>query len=389
MKILTKISQFLIGAVFTFSGIVKAVDPLGSQYKFQDYFVAMGMEWLIPLALILGIILSSAEFLVGISLLLNLKPKIGMWGAIVFMVVFTPLTLWIAIKNPVTDCGCFGDALVISNWATFYKNLIIDFLIVILFFGNKYLQVNLFKNREWWAVGFITVLILSFQIFTLRHLPVIDFRPYKIGAYIPDGMSIPADAPKGKSVYNYYMKNMKTGEEKKITSDEYLQDTTWQNTQKYELLADKIEGPFVIEKGYVPPIHDFTIEPISPFTDEYITFDSDIAPQILSDDRYIVLMVAYDINLSNEQAFKKSEEFYQELKKLNIPLFLLTGSSKDGVDKKIDEFKFSYPVANTDPITLKTIVRANPGFVLLKNGNIVDKWNFRELPEIDYFKKLK
>jgi len=124
MKVLTRISQFLIGAVFTFSGFVKAVDPLGSQYKFHDYFIALGMEWLTPLALVLGIILSSAEFLVGVSLLINVKPKLGTWGATAFMVIFTPLTLWIAIKNPVTDCGCFGDALVISNWATFYKNIV-------------------------------------------------------------------------------------------------------------------------------------------------------------------------------------------------------------------------------------------------------------------------
>jgi hypothetical protein len=239
------------------------------------------------------------------------------------------------------------------------------------------------------SIGIFVIIIFFFQLYNVRHLPVIDFRPYKVGNSIPELMKMPENAAREKSIYYYPMKNLKTGEITKITSDDYLNDTIWQNTSNFELVADKIEGPIVIEKGYLPPIHDFTIEPLEHFTDENFTYDGDIAPQILADTRYILLCVAYDLEHVNEKALTKTEELYKDLVQWDIPLFLMTGTSADEALSLKHKLNLSFPFTNTDPITLKTIVRANPGFVLLKEGKIIGKWHYNDLPDNKYFEQYK
>ncbi|MCK5536324.1 MAG: DoxX family protein [Bacteroidales bacterium] len=388
MKLLAQISRYLLGAVFLFSGIVKAVDPLGSTYKFIDYFNAFGFSWAAPLALALAFVLSGAEFLTGLALLFNLKTKLFSWFALIFMAIFTPLTLFIALKNPVSDCGCFGDALIMTNWETFFKNIILITAAIIIFLYREKFVNKINSISQMRSIGIFILIIFFFQLFNLKHLPIIDFRPYKVGSYIPDQMIIPENAPKEKSIYNYPMKNIETGEITTITSDDYLNDVKWQNPETYEIIADQIEGPIIIEKGYLPPIHDFTIEPIEQFNDEYIVFDSDITPQILADERYIMLCVAYDLEQTNDKALEMAEEIYQYFKTQNYPFFMLTGSGSDEALKLKHDLKLNFIFTNTDPITLKTIVRANPGFVLLKEGKIIEKWHYNDLPNLEYFKKL-
>ncbi|MDZ7778063.1 MAG: DoxX family protein [Bacteroidales bacterium] len=189
MKILTWISRILFGGVFIFAGFTKAIDPLGSAYKFEDYFIAFGMEGLFPLALPLAIILNSFELLVGFTILLGLKMRISSWVGLLFMVFFTPLTLYIAINNPVPDCGCFGDAVIISNWDTFYKNIIILIAALIIFSQRNRIKPLWSHKKDWILVGGIAIMIIALSLYSLFNLPPMDFRPWKVGNDMKEQLS--------------------------------------------------------------------------------------------------------------------------------------------------------------------------------------------------------
>jgi len=253
MKIIAQIARILLGITFIFSGFVKGIDPWGSTYKFTDYFNALGMEWLIWAAFPLGILLAFGEFAIGIAFLFNWWMRLFSWLGLLFMAFFTPLTLWIALKNPVTDCGCFGDALVISNWDTFYKNLV---LIVFAIIAVKY--------RNWFAEKVKTktpailsilsfIVYFAFVYYSYNHLPVFDFRPYKVGVNIPEAMETPKDAQQEVYENIFYYKNKETGKVEEFTEENY----PWQDTLNWEY--DDMKS-ILIQEGYEPPIHDFTSE---------------------------------------------------------------------------------------------------------------------------------
>ncbi|OFY89845.1 MAG: hypothetical protein A2236_03880 [Bacteroidetes bacterium RIFOXYA2_FULL_33_7] len=211
MRTIRLISRLFVGLLFTFSGFVKSVDPLGSTYKFTDYFTAFGMGWAESLSLPLAIILSTAEFIVGLNLIFGFRIKISAWLALLFMAFFTPLTLVLAIDNPVTDCGCFGDALILTNWKTFWKNIIILIPTLIVFFGRAKIKSYFSTIAQWSISVFLIVLIVGFQFYNLKHLPVIDFRPYSVGSYLPDKMVYPENAAPDEYKTLFYYKNTKTG----------------------------------------------------------------------------------------------------------------------------------------------------------------------------------
>ena len=193
MKLLRNICRILVGIVFIYSGFVKGVDPLGSDYKLTDYFNAFGMSWMGFSTLFFSFLLSMAEFLIGICLFLNIKIKTAAWGAILFMGFFTPLTLILAIKNPVTDCGCFGDALILTNWETFWKNIILLAMTLVIFYTrDKYKPIFNFLEQTVVLVGTV-IFMFCVQWYSFRHLPIVDFRPYAIGKNISEGMAIPAN----------------------------------------------------------------------------------------------------------------------------------------------------------------------------------------------------
>ena len=185
MRILLFISRLIIGIVFIFSGFVKAVDPLGTTYKFQDYLSAFKMNFLKDFSLFFAFILFVCEFLAGISVLFRLKPKTGAWVILLMMLVFTPLTLILALTNPVSDCGCFGDAIHLTNWQTFIKNVILLAPALIIFIKRKEISSSLDQVKEWIALSVATLAIILFAVYNLKYLPVIDFLPYSKGTYIP------------------------------------------------------------------------------------------------------------------------------------------------------------------------------------------------------------
>ena len=355
------VSRYLVAIVFIFSGFVKAIDPLGFTYKIEDYLRAFGgiYESFAVVAFPSAILLSTLELFIGLNLLLKVHIKLTSILALLFMLVMTPLTLYIALNNPVTDCGCFGDALVISNWATFYKNLVLITLIITLLILNKKIANSLKpKAQTIISLAFIGVGV-GLSIYCYLYLPLIDFRPYKIGVNIPNAMLIPENAPTDEYSTNFiYEKN---GVQKEFTLENYPKgDSTWKFVDQKSVL---------LSKGYVPPIHDFTIVNGQ--------FD-DITEKIIYNQDSTYLLIMFDVNKSSEEGAKKAEVIYQKALKSGITFYALTGSVDEDVQDFIQKTGVTFPFCKTDPITLKTIIRANPGLVLIKNGTVVNKWNWRD-----------
>ena len=238
MKTVRQISGIVIGLVFMFSGIVKAVDPLGTVYKFHDYLMAFNMGWLISLSLPLAILLCFAEFISGFCVISGIKQKEGIWGITLLMLFFTPLTLIDAITNQVSDCGCFGDAIHLTNWQTFWKNVVLLVPVIVLFTGRKQITPMFNKTKEWLLTGVVSALFLLFSIGNLRYLPLIDFLPYKTGVRIADQMTIPEGAE-----YDQYLTTFiyeKNGEQREFTLENYpADDTTWVFIDQKNILLKK------------------------------------------------------------------------------------------------------------------------------------------------------
>lgn len=384
MKILKLISRLSLGIVFTFSGFVKAVDPLGTAYKFTDYFVeAFSMPGLAGLSLGLSIILNAIEFLVGICLLLNVKPRLSSIGALIFMIVFTPLTLYIAIYSPVEDCGCFGDALKLSNWATFYKNLIFLSLAVFLFIKTKG-ECKTYRGKiDWILAGAFLTIITIFQLYSLSRLPVIDFRPYSVGTYIPEKMVMPEGAKPDSFAIFYTLKHLETGITKKIDDVAYIEKEIWKDTL-WEITATS--NPVLVKKGYSPPIYNFSAYPIDITGENTLPLD-DAMPNILADENFSFLVIAYDLALAENIGFQKMTGLLNYAHVKNIQVHFLT-STTSSIINYLQYIHFPAKYYNSDPITLKTIIRSNPGLVLLKKGRIIGKWHYNHVPKINEFETL-
>ena len=219
LKAVLTVCRLLFGAVFIFSGFVKAIDPLGSTYKIQDYLTAFGgfFEHFLPLALPAAVALSTIELLIGLSLFFNIRARLGAWGGLLFMLVMTPLTLYIAIANPVSDCGCFGDAVKLSNTATFLKNIVLLAVVLVLFFNRKRMYPVFAPGMEWGVLLLFAVAGVGLSVHCYRHLPFIDFRPYKVGANIPEGMTVPVGAPQDEYAITFIYE--KDGVQQEFTLD--------------------------------------------------------------------------------------------------------------------------------------------------------------------------
>jgi len=360
------IARILIGLTFVFSGFVKGIDPWGSAYKFTDYFNAFQMPWLTGLAFALGILLAAAEFAMGAAFIFNFFIRITSWFVLAFMLFFTGLTFILALTNPVTDCGCFGDALVITNWETFYKNIVLLSLAVFVFVQRKNFKS---KNGPVLSIAFtgMTIVFYFYLVtYSYNHLPIIDFSPYKVGVNIPDAMKVPDDAPKAIYQNNFIYKNLKTGESKEFTEADY----PWQDTLNWKF--EKMEDPVLIQKGYTPPIHDFRIE-----TPE----GEDIKDFFLFDDKYTFIVIASNLQKSNMDALKKIAILGKEAKSKGYNFILLTSTSPDSFEEYKMETGADFDFFNTDEVTLKTIVRSNPGMILIKKGTILKKYHFNDIPK--------
>jgi triosephosphate isomerase len=365
MNLLRQISRIIIGLVFIFSGVVKAVDPLGSAYKFHDYFLAFNMGWLDWLSLPLGILLCTSEFIAGFSLISGLRQKAGIWVVLLLMLLFTPLTLILALTNPVSDCGCFGDAIKLTNWQTFWKNVILIILTIIVFAGRKHIIAIFKATTEWIITGIIAIIFIFFCLGNLRYLPVIDFLPYKTGVTIADQMIIPEGAEPDKYQTTFiYRKN---GEQKEFSLDNYpAGDTGWVFVDQKTVL---------LKKGYRPLVHDFAITG---------TGGADLTSQILADKGYSLLMISKKLNDADTDRLSAGFDLGKHLAEIGISFYVLTATSSEELQKYANELNF----CTVDETTLKTMVRANPGYMLLKDGVIKGKWSWASLPEKEWFNNI-
>jgi len=366
MKIIRFLIRLVPGLVFVFSGFVKAVDPLGSAYKFTDYFEAFHLDFLSPLSLPLAFVLSSLEMLIGLALLMNYGRKFVAWALLLFMSFFTLLTLVLALTDPVSDCGCFGDALILSNWATFIKNLILLPFAMFVFADRKRPEQHTFFLGQGFAMLTLFLLAVGLSWYSYRHLPVLDFRPYSVGSNIPEKSMIPPDAPVDQYETTLFYLNKQTGEVKEFTLENYPGDTAiWAFSDAQSRL---------LSKGYEPPIHDFEIT------------DPDginLSDEILGSSDPVLLMLAYDLSKSDVSVLKKAAA-WSDLARFGSGLrfYAVTASPGLVIETITMENQLPYSFCSADEIMLKTVVRSNPGFVLIRDGIILGKWAGRDFPAI-------
>ena len=364
--------RFILGVTFVFSGFVKAVDPLGTCYKIQDYFTAFGILQLMPdiVPLALSVFLAVMEFGVGMHLILGIRRRVTTLLALLIMLVMTPLTLYLALTNPISDCGCFGDALVLTNWQTFGKNVVLLICAVVVFMTPWNMVRFLTKKMEWTLSTYSIVFVFVLACYCLATLPIIDFRPYKIGNNIREGMEIPEGAK--PTVFDTRFIMEKKGERQTFTVDNYP-DSTWTFVS-----AETI----VVEKGYEPPIHDFVMESME--TGE------DITDEVLDDPGYTFLLVMHRTEEAEEGFIDLINELYDYSVEHGYGFYALSSSSAEAIEQWRDRTGAEYPFCIMDDITLKTMVRSNPGLMLIKNGVVLNKWADSQMPnEFDLTDRLE
>ena len=364
-SILVNLSRTLLALTFIFSGFVKAIDPLGSQYKIAEYLEAVQLSAYIPdwAQLILSVGLSAIEFTLGVMLLLAIRRRLASKLSLIMMVVMTLVTLWLTVSNPIQDCGCFGDAIHLTNTQTFIKNIILLTAAIILACWPLYQIRFVSKTNQWIAFYFTIVFIVTASTLSLYHLPIFDFRPYYIGQNIKKGMEI----PKGAKLTTYKTTFIceKNGLTKEFTENDYpYNDSTW---------VFKDTHQEILEKGYEPPIHDFSI------TDEKT--GEDLTDSILTKDGYTFLLIAPVLERADDSSFGEIDAIYEYAKENGYAFYGLTASTDKAVKHWRDITGAEYPFYTMDGTTLKTIIRSNPGLVLLYKGTIINKWSHNDLPK--------
>ena len=370
MKILREAARVLLGITFMFSGFVKGIDPLGSTYKFTDYFNAFGTDWAIKLSFVLAIIIAIVEFSIGVGLTFNYRMRTSSWLVVLFMGFFLPFTLWIAISDPVQDCGCFGDALILSNWETFYKNIVLMALAVVVFiyrnsYTNKY---NIHFQNTYFV--FILLVFSFFQYYSYNHLPVFDFRAYKIGENISEGMHTPENAKPDVYKTEFIYREKNSDKEKKFNEKNY----PWNDTINWQYVDSK---SVLVKKGYEPPVKDFTIEN---------HYGEDVKDFYLLDHAYTFILVSYNLEQASTRKQDAINHFAQKAIDQGMNFICLTSSSPEEIEDFKQKHNSPYEFFFCDEITLKTIVRANPGLLMTQEGTIINKWHWKDIP---MFEKVK
>ena len=366
MKYLVNLCRVLVGVLFIISGFIKLNDPLGFSYKLQEYFGAdvLNLPFSERYALAISVFVVVFEVVVGVFLLIGYKPKFTVWSLLGMIVFFTFLTFYSAYFDKVKDCGCFGDALKLTPWESFTKDVVLLVLILIIFFGRKHIK-PLFGNLGLSVTALLSIIAcLWFAYHVLMHLPAIDFRAYKISNNISEGMSTPDDAPKPVLEYTWIF-NV-NGKEQKITTN-----GSYPNVEGGEYVG--LDGdPKIIEEGYIPPIQDFSIE----------SLDEDLTKQFLEEEKLIIIAM-YAIEKAEEEGLLKLKAFSDKAISKGYTVIGLTSSGEDAKTFLKEEYSLNFDSYLCDEKAIKTIVRSNPGVVKLNKGTVIDKVHWNDIDDIE------
>ena len=359
MKALTHLSRFIVGFLFIISGLIKLNDPVGFSFKLDEYFseAVFNMPFLQPYTLGLAVFLVIAEVFLGVLLLLGFKKKFTLWSLFLMIVFFSFLTFYSAYFNKVTDCGCFGDALKLTPWQSFYKDVALLVLILILMLNQKHIRPIVKKDSTNYAIVAIALILCGIMGYSvLNYLPFVDFRAYKVGTNIKKGMEVPEGAPQSK--YNIIFTYKVNGAEKQYTMDEIT------NVPEGAEFISREE--ILVEQGYEPPIHDFFIEKDGAnYIEDFL------------EEPKLVMFVAYDLEKADVEGLKKLNAVAEKAKAKGYKVIGMTASSNNVIETKNSKYHFTFDFYFCDATTLKTIERANPSIVVLEYGTIVEKkhWN--------------
>ncbi|HAD98290.1 MAG TPA: DoxX family protein [Cryomorphaceae bacterium] len=374
MNFITQVCRILVGGLFIFSGLIKLNDPMGFSFKLDEYFGpdVLNLPFLQPIALGLAVFIVILEVLLGVALLLGHWKKLTAWLLLLMILFFTFLTFYSAYFNKVTDCGCFGDAIPLTPWESFGKDVILTVLIVIIFTNLKYIRPVLSAGGRS-AVMVLALIGCSFMgYYVLNHLPIKDFRAYAEGKSIVEGMKSAEELGLEPTKYGtvYYMKNKENGDEKKITSEQYMAEEWWKK-KEWEIQSDKTES-VVLKHGYEPPVHDFVI-----------LYNDEDATQEVLEAPVVFLVIAYDMSKTDREAYARVNEFAEAVQSADYPIIGLSASLDSEVEKMRHELQTPFPFATMDLTTLKTIIRSNPGLVMLKEGTVAGKWHYNDIPDFE------
>lgn len=367
MKILTHIIRFLVGVLFIISGLIKLNDPMGFSFKLEEYFESnvLDIPFLIPFALQIALIVVIAEVILGVMLLLGIKTKTTLYSLLLMIVFFTFLTFYSAYFNKVTDCGCFGDAIKLTPWESFTKDLILLVLISFLWIQKKYIQPIFNNNLGYGLLTASTLGCIFLGYWVLNHLPIIDFRAYKVGTNIMQGMTIPDDAE--KSVYEMVFIYKVNGENVEFSYEDTMAGKVPED-------AEFVDRPQkLIKQGYVPPIHDFSIEK-----------DGNNYMEELLNEPKLMMVVMYNLDKSDADGLQKLADLAKKAQENNYQIIGMTASTQDVIEKVQTQYNIPFDFYFCDMTTLKTIERANPSIVLLENGTIVQKVHHNDIEEINF-----
>lgn len=369
-------SRIFVGVLFIFSGLIKANDTLGFGYKLEEYFDVFHLSFLSPYATGMAMLLCVLEIVLGALLLLGFWRKQVATGLLGIIIFFTFLTFVSAAFKVVTSCGCFGDAIPLTPWQSFSKDLVLLLLIVYLFIYRSQIK-PLAVNAGAQKILLISIVAVSFifTIYTYSYLPVVDFLPYKIGASLPEAMRIPKGAQPDQYLIMYKLKNKASGEEKEMSDKDYLKTEIWKDTN-WQIIGEPVQK--LVKKGYEPKIKDLVI------TDATGT---NYTSEVIENPYYNLIIVAYNLGHTNEEAIGKLNALTMDAtEQFNIRTILLTSNSAQDAEAFSKRNKLLSEIFFADAVPLKSMVRANPGVLLLKNGVVVDKWSYQSVPS---FEKLK
>lgn len=376
-KSLLNFSRIFVGVLFIFSGLIKANDPLGFGYKLQEYFEVFHLDFLSGWATGIAILLCVFEIVLGALLLFGFWRKQVTTGLLLVIIFFTFLTFVSAAFKVVTSCGCFGDAIPLTPWQSFSKDLVLLVLILILFKNrDRIMPVTDNKGVQNTLFGLVLAGSLLFSQYTYSRLPILDFLPYKIGANLPELMKIPAGAKPDEYQIMYNMKHKETGEKKVMSDKDYLQTEIWKD-ENWEIVGTPESK--LIKKGYQPKIKDLLITDAS---------GTDYTKELIENPYYNLIVVAYNLKETDDNGMSKLNALaLNAAEQFNIRTVLLTSNSAHDADVYSKRMKLFMEVFYADAVPLKSMVRASPGVLLLKNGIVINKWHYNNAPSIDELAK--